>query len=337
MQSPWLRTVLVSASLLAFCDTPTLALGNHRVAETVYIAPTETVWTVPTSYVLPTSYVVPASYLVPSTYAVPTVYSTAYLSTAYDLLPTSYIVPTTYYRATSYYLPRRTAYRAVYPTTRTYYVPTTTYYTTLYDLPIALAASTACDEVALAPAAALPAQRTPRGGGTSMSTERPPSSEVESMPAGTEPVGRTAPQTPPEVPPPPAVPAAPARAEDGQPAAANPNSPAGAEGDLSRRVVQRPPLLSHRNILAGEVIAHDTNRIEENVRVIASDRLQRYTDRVATTDAFGRYAIRLPDGDWTVKVAMPSGRIFAVYQITAGGGLITDETGRDVSSLKITR
>jgi hypothetical protein len=47
--------------------------------------------------------------------------------------------------------------------------------------------------------------------------------------------------------------------------------------------------------------------------------------------------LKLPDGDWTVKVAMPSGRVYAVSQITISGGQITDDVGRDIPSLIITR
>ena len=55
------------------------------------------------------------------------------------------------------------------------------------------------------------------------------------------------------------------------------------------------------------------------------------------TDAYGRYAIRVPDGDWTVKVTMPSGRVYDVYQLTVSGDQITDDRGEAVASLTITR
>jgi hypothetical protein len=71
--------------------------------------------------------------------------------------------------------------------------------------------------------------------------------------------------------------------------------------------------------------------------VIVSSRTGNYVDRVSTTDAVGHYALRLPDGDWTVKVTMPSGRVYAVSQITISGGQITDSYGRDIPSLTITR
>jgi hypothetical protein len=92
-----------------------------------------------------------------------------------------------------------------------------------------------------------------------------------------------------------------------------------------------------RNILFGKVRARDTSEPEEGVRVILSSRMNAYEDREALSDAFGRFAVRLPDGDWTVKVAMPSGRIYSVSQITVNNGLITDDNGRDIPSLIITR
>ena len=66
------------------------------------------------------------------------------------------------------------------------------------------------------------------------------------------------------------------------------------------------------------------------LQIIVSNRAGGFVDRTASTDAYGRYAIRLPDGDWTVKVAMPSGRTYAVSQITVSGGQITDDLGSSV-------
>ena len=68
-----------------------------------------------------------------------------------------------------------------------------------------------------------------------------------------------------------------------------------------------------------------------------SNRTRTFDDRMAMTDAFGRFAVRVPDGDWTVKVTMPSGRVYSVSEITVSNGLISDPEGRDVPSLTITR
>jgi hypothetical protein len=111
-----------------------------------------------------------------------------------------------------------------------------------------------------------------------------------------------------------------------------------------RREAQKPvsstptrPALRPSNILEGKVFSFDTRQPEDGVRIVVTNRTGSYLDRVATSDAFGRYAVRLPDGDWTVKVTMPSGRVYPVSQITISGGQITDNLGRDIPSLTITR
>ena len=73
------------------------------------------------------------------------------------------------------------------------------------------------------------------------------------------------------------------------------------------------------------------------MRITVTNRLGKTADRLADTDAYGRYAVRLPDGEWTVKVTMPSGRTYAVSQLSVSGGQIIDDQGRDVPTLVITR
>ena len=97
----------------------------------------------------------------------------------------------------------------------------------------------------------------------------------------------------------------------------------------------RPPRCA--NILEGKVVSGEGGQPEENVRVTVSNRAGAFVDRTVTTDAYGRYAIRVPDGDWTVKVTMPSGRVYDVYQLTVSGDQITDDRGEAVASLTITR
>jgi len=45
----------------------------------------------------------------------------------------------------------------------------------------------------------------------------------------------------------------------------------------------------------------------------------------------------LPDGDWAVDVATRSGRVYEVSQIRVSNGVISDNQGRRVPSLEITR
>jgi hypothetical protein len=96
-----------------------------------------------------------------------------------------------------------------------------------------------------------------------------------------------------------------------------------------------PPEL--RNILFGTVKARGSSQPEQGVQVTVSSRTNAFVDRVKLTDDDGHFAIRVPDGDWTVKVTMPSGRAYPVSQITVSNGLITDDIGRDIPSLVITR
>jgi hypothetical protein len=76
---------------------------------------------------------------------------------------------------------------------------------------------------------------------------------------------------------------------------------------------------------------------EEGVRVTVTNQADRTDNKFGFTNAFGRFAIRLDDGDWTVKVTMPSGRVYPVSQIRVSNGQITDPQGQRVPSLEITR
>jgi hypothetical protein len=95
--------------------------------------------------------------------------------------------------------------------------------------------------------------------------------------------------------------------------------------------------MTARGILEGKVVSAESGRPEANVRVIVSHHSERFDDRVAMTDALGRYAVNLPEGDWTVRVEMPSRRTYPVSDVTVSGGQITDNGGRDVPSLIIKR
>ena len=56
-----------------------------------------------------------------------------------------------------------------------------------------------------------------------------------------------------------------------------------------------------------------------------------------SADAVGRYVVSLPDGEWTVKVANPVGRVYEVSQLTVKAGQIHDDQGRDIPTLTIRR
>lgn len=91
------------------------------------------------------------------------------------------------------------------------------------------------------------------------------------------------------------------------------------------------------NVLEGKVVSSETGQPEEDVRVVVANRLQTFAERVGVTDAFGRFAVRVPDGDWTVQVTMPSGRVYAVSELVVSNGQFSDDLGRDVPTLTIKR
>jgi len=113
-----------------------------------------------------------------------------------------------------------------------------------------------------------------------------------------------------------------------------PTEPETERRDARKPVLPRPPAFVR---LEGKVVKGESGESEAGVRVTASNRLGTFTDREAVTDSLGRYAFRLPEGDWTVKVAMPSGRVYPVSELTVSNGQISDDQGRDIPTLTINR
>jgi hypothetical protein len=91
------------------------------------------------------------------------------------------------------------------------------------------------------------------------------------------------------------------------------------------------------SLLKGRVRSSVSAEPQSGVRITVSSRTNAYEDRVVRSDESGRFALRVPDGDWTVNVTMPSGRVYPVYRITVSGGSIIDDQGRDVPALVIDR
>ena len=95
-----------------------------------------------------------------------------------------------------------------------------------------------------------------------------------------------------------------------------------------------------RTVLLGTVKSEAVGEPEEGVRITLTNQSNSTINRVGQTDALGRFAIRLADGDWTVKVTMSSGRVYipeGLSQIRVRNGQVTDLQGRRVPSLEITR
>ena len=104
------------------------------------------------------------------------------------------------------------------------------------------------------------------------------------------------------------------------------------------RTSYRPTYKSVRNILRGRVVSYETGRPEEAVSVVLANRTGGFSERKALTDADGEFKISLPDGDWVVKVTMPSGSVFTVGRdLTASAGRVVDANNRYVGELIITR
>ena len=110
-------------------------------------------------------------------------------------------------------------------------------------------------------------------------------------------------------------------------------------GETTYRSARRPGSYDGRNILRGRVISADTRRTEEGVTIIVSNATKNFNDRQTMTDADGEFKVSLPDGDWTVKVKMPSGSVYQVGRdyVTASNGRVTDSSGKNVSEFLITR
>jgi len=373
--SPWFGTIVLSVTLLAPLGSLGRAYGLNYGGDIVTVTPVETVYEVPSSSLVSTSYLLPTTYtptvytssLLPTTYTlsstayiVPSYASTTYVSrrgllgrsayttTSYNYLPTTYLSPSSY----------------VLPTTYTY-IPT------VLAQPVVTTALTGCEGVAPAVVRPAPVQapRDTRGQQT-YQNERPPR-EVESSTVGEPPASystepnpvekataataepRTAPKAPappenrdgsptPPTSPQPAVPGKPKQAEAAPPANDEqqplplPLPPEEVRHE-ARKPVSPLPARGRENILSGVVRSYETGGGVEGVRVTLSNRLQTFMDRWEETDALGRFAIRVPDGDWLVKVQSNSGRTYVVKNITVSGGSITDDLGQKIPSLIIRR
>jgi hypothetical protein len=260
------------------------------------------------------------------------------------------------YTETSYYLPTT----SVLPTT---FYPTSAIYPTVLDYPMVASSATICCNESVPARSAIATEPLPETSSRLPAIRSPaprqaPAPVIESQPAAAAEENandRTASGELPPNPTPPTAPAAPAERTTAPPAT-KPPGPAPADSDSilvppvptpgapeeavkrdSLKPVGLSPILSPRNVLEGRVVSSESGRAEGNVRVTASSRSQAFVDRYDLTDASGHYAIRVPDGDWTVKVTMPSGRTYDVYQLTVSGAQVTDDRGEAVSSLTITR
>jgi hypothetical protein len=90
-----------------------------------------------------------------------------------------------------------------------------------------------------------------------------------------------------------------------------------------------------RNVLLGRVESDAGEPLGE-VAVSVTNRENSAIRKDGMTNAFGNFAIRLTDGEWTVNVRVPSGRVYPVRSITVSNGKILDnQEGREVRNLII--
>jgi len=90
-----------------------------------------------------------------------------------------------------------------------------------------------------------------------------------------------------------------------------------------------------RNVLIGRVES-SAGDPQGEVPVTVTSRSNNLIHHDGLTNAFGGFAIRLSDGEWTVNVRMPSGRLYPVRSVTVTNGKVLDnQEGREVHSLII--
>jgi hypothetical protein len=346
------------------------AVGTSYVLPSAYVVPTYYARSYyPTSY-YSTAYYYPSSYYVADSVSL---YPTSYVASVFErrglfgrrrwlverpvvaaysasYLPTSYYVPTYYSAAT--------------------YTPTVYESPVVWETSYVAAAPSICDElVSTAPVQTARASDSYRSGGTGSSRRVESEMEGPVIPSDVAPLpsesggagaaGRGAADgaarkkvqsqvgeqgTPPPVPEAPAGGAAVKKAAPPRaPADQNEGEIEGAPGGLNPAPTRRDSLrpayslrpASLRNVLSGRVET-ESGEPREEVRVTVSSSADAGIFREALTNAFGQFAVRLRDGNWTVKVTMPSGRVYPVRQISVRDGRIIDNReGRDIPNLVI--
>ena len=129
-----------------------------------------------------------------------------------------------------------------------------------------------------------------------------------------------------------------APAGDVEPAPAPLDNPPDGRRESLRPVFATPTRtarLQMRNVLLGRVESDAGEPLGE-VPVSVTSRDNNAIRKDGMTNAFGNFAIRLTDGEWTVNVRMPNGRIYPVRSITVSNGKIVDNLeGREVRNLII--
>ncbi|HWE36008.1 MAG TPA: hypothetical protein VG406_05490 [Isosphaeraceae bacterium] len=305
-----IRTLPVALALVGLSAATALANGHHgrAVGETVYVAPAETVYLAPAATTfLESSYVVPTTF-VESSYVVPTSYRYV------DVVPTSYVVP---YRPTRYVRTRWVDEPVIYPT---YYLatPTTwvsTGYTSAVETVYTPCAEPARVRTGVPQAGPAVSSRVQQGqGGATSGTSKP---QQGANGQGAEPGGGV--NEGPAAPKPGEIPGAP--------------GPEGLGMNERERVRVAAKPAASWPVLEIRVVDGASRQPLEKFRVVATSATKNFEDREGTTDALGRAALRLPPGDWVVKVARSrGGEPTEALRVAAAPGQVATDDGRDLTA-----
>jgi hypothetical protein len=115
-------------------------------------------------------------------------------------------------------------------------------------------------------------------------------------------------------------------------------APAGNEPvrrDSMKAIYPRVRAADRRNILFGSVETDD-GRPRGEVPVTVINRTNSAIRHTGLSNAFGGFAIKVPDGQWRVRVTMPSGNAQTVREITVTDGKVMDNyEAREVHNLII--
>jgi hypothetical protein len=350
---------------LRLVERPVVASYATSYLPTTYFAPSYAPTTYVASSYAPTTYV--ASSYVPTTYVasryLPTVYTprvyrpTVYLPTTYEYASTGW--ETSYPSSTSWdcgeqvawNTPRMSAPAVSYPAAAPSVPSRSSEVTSRAAEPDSNLESILPSTVPPAPAEEAAPRATNIESPKSSAVERadsPPAVPPARQPANpsTAPAtggqGNSSPTTKstaaPANTPKPAPPAAPGgdpTEPDLRPAPID-NSGTNRRDSLRPAYVARPARTEQvRNVLMGRVESEAGEPLSE-VPISATNRDNITVRRAAMSDAFGNFSIRLGDGEWTVNVRTPSGRVYPVRTVTVSNGRVLDnQEGREVRNLII--
>jgi hypothetical protein len=92
------------------------------------------------------------------------------------------------------------------------------------------------------------------------------------------------------------------------------------------------------SLIRGKVVGALSGKGEGNVKVTFTNEGGGFKPRSYTTDEQGRFDVSfLPDGDWSIEVEDDQGKARPYSTLTVSRGRVTDENGREGSTLSLSR